>query len=353
MRRRPEGRAHGDVPAFLKSRIFIAVVALALAGAAVAAGAVGWALRQIDAAGPLAEARVHVVPAGAGVNRIARSLEEDGIISDQMLFRAWSQYRRADASLQAGEYEIPAGASMAEILDLLVAGKTVLHRVTIPEGLTSYQVAALINEAAPLTGAAEIPPEGTVLPETYTFTRDEDRAAIVGRMSDAMTGTLAELWVERAADLPIKTPEEAVILASIVERETGVPEERPRVAAVFVNRLRKGMRLQSDPTIIYVLSDGKGRIDRQLLFKDLELKDPYNTYRVKGLPPGPICNPGRASLAAVLNPPKTKELYFVADGTGGHVFATTLAEHERNVRKWRKIEREIRRKMRQQGQQQQ
>lgn len=345
-------------PAVPKSLSKLAITGLVLLGIGVAGiaalfGVAYWFLLEVEAPGPLTETQVHVVPSGAGVNRIARTLQKDGIIGNQMLFRAWSKYRRTDGSLQAGEYEIPAGASMAEILDLLVTGRTVLHRVTIPEGLTSYQIAAVINEADPLTGTAEIPPEGSVLPETYTFTRDEDRAAIVRHMSDAMASTLAELWERRAPDLPIKTPEEAVILASIVERETGVPEERPRVAAVFVNRMRKGMKLQSDPTIIYVLSKGKGRIDRQLLFKDLEIKNPYNTYYVKGLPPGPICNPGRASLAAVLNPPTTKELFFVADGTGGHVFAVTLAEHERNVRKWRKIEREIRRKMRQQQQQQQ
>lgn len=328
------------------SIISLGLIGIGASGIGALFGIAYWFLTEVERPGPLAEERIHIVPSGAGVNRIAHALEEDGIITNQMLFRAWSRYRKADGRLQAGEYQVPAGASMAEVLDLLVSGKTVLHRVTIPEGLTSYQAAALINEAAPLTGTAETPPEGSILPETYTFTRDEDRAALVGRMSDAMAETLAELWEKRAPDLPIKTPEEAVILASIVERETGVPEERPRVAAVFVNRLRKGMRLQSDPTIIYALSGGKGRLDRQLLFKDLELKDPYNTYYVKGLPPGPICNPGRASLAAVLNPPQTKELYFVTDGTGGHVFASTLAEHERNVRKWRKIEREIRRKMR-------
>ncbi len=334
------------MPAFLKSKLAIALFAVILIGAAATGGIVVWAYNAVHAPGPLSEPQVYVVPRGAALVTIASDLELAGAIDDGELFMGYARYRRAHRSLRAGEYELPAGASMADILDLLVSGKTVLHRVTIPEGLTSYQAAALINEAAPMTGTAEIPPEGSILPETYTFTRDEDRAALVGRMREAMARTLAELWEQRAPDLPIKTPEEAVILASIVERETGIPEERPRVAAVFVNRLRKGMRLQSDPTIIYALSEGRGRLDRQLLFKDLELEDPYNTYRVRGLPPGPICNPGRASMAAVLNPPDTRELYFVADGTGGHVFAETLAEHERNVRNWRKIEREIRRRMR-------
>lgn len=317
------------------------------------AGMGAWMFQRIDAPGPLAEDRIHIVPGGAGVGRIAADLEESGIITSRLLFRLYVRYSNADMKMRAGEYEIPAGASITEVFDLLIAGKTVLHRVTVPEGLTSYEAVALLNTAEPLTGMAETPAEGSLLPETYTFTRDQDRAEIVGHMQEAMSRTLDELWEGRADDLPIKTPEEAVILASIVEKETGIADERPRVAAVFVNRLRKRMRLQSDPTVIYALSDGKGRLDRELLLKDLETESPYNTYRVAGLPPGPICNPGRASLAAVLNPIESKELYFVADGTGGHVFAESLAEHERNVQKWRKIRREQRRTLRRQQQQQQ
>lgn len=315
------------------------------------AGAVTWMFQRIDAPGPLVEDRIHVVPGGAGVSRIAADLEESGIIASRLLFRLYVRYRNADMKMRAGEYEFSAGASMAQVFDLLVAGKTVLHRVTVPEGLTSFEAVALLNAAEPLTGKAEIPAEGSILPETYTFARDQDRAEVVGHMQEAMSRTLAELWEGRADDLPIRTPEEAVILASIVEKETGIADERPRVAAVFVNRLRKRMRLQSDPTVIYALSDGRGRLDRELLLKDLEIDSPYNTYRVAGLPPGPICNPGRASLAAVLNPIESKELYFVADGTGGHVFAETLTEHERNVAKWRKIRREQRRRERQQQEQ--
>jgi UPF0755 protein len=338
------------VPTSVKSRILIAALAVALVGVVAVAGAVTWMFQRIEAPGPLAEDRIHIVPAGAGVSRISSELEASGVITNRLLFRLYVRYSNADMKLRAGEYEIPAGASMAAVFDLLVAGKTVLHRVTVPEGLTSYEAVALLNAAEPLTGTAEIPAEGSLLPETYSFTRDQDRAEVVGQMQQAMSRTLAELWEARADDLPIKTPQEAVILASIVEKETGIADERPRVAAVFVNRLRKRMRLQSDPTVIYALSDGKGRLDRELLLKDLETDSPYNTYRVGGLPPGPICNPGRASLAAVLNPIESKELYFVADGTGGHVFAETLAEHERNVRNWRKIRREQRRKLRQQQQ---
>jgi len=336
------------VPAFVKSRIFIATLVVVLAGMTAAAGIAVWMIQKIDTPGPLAEDRIHIVPGGAGVSRIAADLEHAGIISNRLLFRIYVRYRNSDNRMRAGEYEFPAHASMVQVFDLLVAGRTVLHRVTVPEGLTSYEAVALINSAEPLTGTAETPPEGSILPETYTFMRDQDRGELVGHMQEAMSNTLAELWEGRADDLPIKTPEEAVILASIVEKETGIADERPRVAAVFVNRLRKRMRLQSDPTVIYALSDGKGRLDRELLLKDLEIDNPYNTYRVAGLPPGPICNPGRASLAAVLNPIESKELYFVADGTGGHVFAETLAQHERNVREWRKIRREQRRKERQQ-----
>lgn len=339
------------MPASAKSKIFIAILAVTLVGMVAVAGAVTWMFQRIDAPGPLVEDRIHVVPGGAGVSRIAADLEESGIIASRLLFRLYVRYRNADMKMRAGEYEFSAGASMAQVFDLLVAGKTVLHRVTVPEGLTSFEAVALLNAAEPLTGKAEIPAEGSILPETYTFARDQDRAEVVGHMQEAMSHTLAELWEGRADDLPIRTPEEAVILASIVEKETGIADERPRVAAVFVNRLRKRMRLQSDPTVIYALSDGRGRLDRELLLKDLEIDSPYNTYRVAGLPPGPICNPGRASLAAVLNPIESKELYFVADGTGGHVFAETLTEHERNVAKWRKIRREQRRRERQQQEQ--
>ena len=285
------------------------------------------------------------------MSQIARDLEAAGIIADSRLFRLYARYRGLDSSLHAGEYEFQPAVSMAEVLARIATGKIVLRFVTIPEGLTSREVAALVAAAEGMKGIADTPPEGSILPETYTFTLDESRAALVARMQDAMQETLAELWASRAENLPVKTPEEAVILASIVEKETGLPEERQRVAAVFVNRLNRGMRLQSDPTVAYAITKGERELGRALRFKDLEVKDPYNTYYAAGLPPGPICNPGRAALAAVLNPIESKELYFVADGTGGHVFAKTLAEHERNVRNWRKIRREQRRRERQQQQQ--
>lgn len=290
------------------------------------------------------------MPKGAGMSQIARDLEAAGIIADQKLFRLYARYRKLDSDLHAGEYEFQPGISMKDVLAQLVAGKTVLRFVTIPEGLTSREATALVAAAVGMKGTADVPAEGSILPETYTFTLDENRTVLVGRMQQAMKDTVAELWAKRAEGLPVNTPEEAVILASIVEKETGLPEERQRVAAVFVNRLNRGMKLQSDPTVVYAITRGERELGRALRFKDLEVKDPYNTYYAAGLPPGPICNPGRAAIAAVLNPIESKELYFVADGTGGHAFAETLIEHNRNVAKWRKIIKEERRKLRQQQQ---
>lgn len=338
------------MPAFLRSKVLIALVVILALGAGFGVGAVRWAFHQIEAPGPLATARIHVVPKGAGMSQIARDLEAAGIIADQKLFRLYARYRKLDSGLHAGEYEFQPGISMEDVLAQLVAGKTLLRFVTIPEGLTSREATALVAAAVGMKGIADVPAEGSILPETYTFTLDENRAALVGRMQQAMKDTVAELWAKRAEGLPVNTPEEAVILASIVEKETGLPEERQRVAAVFVNRLNRGMKLQSDPTVVYAITRGERELGRALRFKDLEVKDPYNTYYAAGLPPGPICNPGRAAIAAVLNPIESKELYFVADGTGGHAFAETLIEHNRNVAKWRKIIKEERRKLRQQQQ---
>jgi UPF0755 protein len=337
----------------LKSRVFITLIVLLTIGAVSAIGTVRWAFQQIEKPGPLAIVQVHVVPKGVGMNQIARDLEAAGIIANDKLFRLYARYRKLDSSLQAGEYEFEPDVSMAAVLAKLAAGKTVLRFVTIPEGLTSREAIALVADAVGMKGVADLPPEGSILPETYTFTLDENRAALVGRMQDAMKKTLADLWAKRADNLPVKTPEEALVLASIVEKETGLPEERQRVAAVFVNRLNRGIALQSDPTVVYAITKGERDLGRALRFKDLEVKDPYNTYYVAGLPPGPICNPGRDAIAAVLNPIDSKELYFVADGTGGHAFAETLVEHNRNVAKWRKVQKEQRRQQRQQQQNQQ
>jgi UPF0755 protein len=336
------------LPAFLKSKVFIALAVILALGTAFAFGAAYWAMQRIEAPGPLETAQIHVVPKGAGVSQIASELEKAGIISDSRLFRLYARYAKLDSSLHAGEYEFEPGVSMAAVLGQLAAGKTVQRFVTIPEGLTSREAAALVAAAPGMKGIVDIPPEGSILPETYTYTLGESRQALVARMQEAMQETLAELWAGRADDLPVKSPEEALVLASIVEKETGMPEERQRVAAVFVNRLNRGMLLQSDPTVVYAITKGERELGRALRFKDLEVEDPYNTYFAAGLPPGPICNPGRAAIAAVLNPIESKELYFVADGTGGHAFAETLIEHNRNVAKWRKVQKEQRRQQRQQ-----
>ncbi len=276
-----------------------------------------------------------VLRRGAGLNEIASSLERAGVIRSGAIFKAAAQVTGVARDLKAGEYEFASGASMARVLDDIRAGRVVRHQVTIPEGATSETVIDLLNAEEALTGLAPTPPEGTVLPETYDFQRGEDRAAVLQRMMDARDKLLAALWAQRQPGLPVTTPEEAVILASIVEKETGVASERPQVASVFTNRLRKGMRLESDPTIIYFITKGKP-LGRRILKSELENPaNTYNTYLIDGLPPTPIANPGRAALAAVLDPPPSDYLFFVADGTGGHAFAVTYEEHRRNVEKWR------------------
>ena len=263
-----------------------------------------------------------------------------GFVSDAALFRLAGRAHDLAPSLRAGEFEVAGGASLLDVLATLRDGKPLLRFVTIPEGRTTAQALALIAAAPMLEGAVTVAPgEGDLLPETYAYERGEARDAVTQRMMAAHDEVLAELWADRSERAVVKTPEEAVILASIVEKETGVASERPRVAAVFSNRLRRGMRLQSDPTIIYGLTGGEP-LGRGIRRSELRGETPYNTYVISGLPPTPIANPGRESLAAVLDPLDTDDLYFVADGTGGHVFAETLAQHNRNVAQWRRIERE-------------
>jgi UPF0755 protein len=246
---------------------------------------------------------------------------------------------KARGDLKYGEYQFSKQSSVADVVDTIIEGKVVQHAFTIPEGLTSEQIVARLLENDALSGQIkEIPREGTLLPETYKFTRGMTREQIIQRMQQAHRRVLQEVWERRVQDLPVKTPEQLVTLASIVEKETGRPDERTRVAAVFVNRLKNKMRLQSDPTIIYGLTGGKGSLGRPILKSEIEQPTPYNTYVVDGLPPGPIANPGRASLEAAANPARTKELYFVADGTGGHVFSDSYAEHQKNVTRLRGIE---------------
>jgi UPF0755 protein len=305
--------------------------------------AVGGALfvgkQRFDAPGPLPEDKMVNIPRGLGIKDIADVLLREGVIDQPWVFMGGVIALKARGELKYGEYQFTKHASLADVVDTIIENKVVQHAVTIPEGLTSEQIVARLLENNALSGQIkEIPREGTLLPETYKFTRGMVREQIIQRMSQAHKRVLAEVWEHRMQDLPVKTPEQLVTLASIVEKETGRPDERSRVAAVFVNRLKNKMRLQSDPTIIYGLTGGKGGLGRPILKSEIEQPTPYNTYVIDGLPPGPIANPGRASLEAAANPARTKELYFVADGTGGHVFSDSYAEHQKNVARLRGIE---------------
>jgi UPF0755 protein len=296
-----------------------------------------------DGKGPSTQEATFLVKPNTGANTIAGELEARGLVSDAQLFRAGVQFYGNQSKLRAGEYAIPAGASMHRIMDILRSGRSILHSLTIPEGLTVAQAFQRIAANDALVGdmPANIPPEGSLAADTQQFTRGTTRQQVIEKMTAEQQKLVHDIWEKRAPGLPLKDVNEFVTLASIVEKETGVPEERPRVAAVFINRLKHHMRLQSDPTIIYGLFGGEGRPEGRPIFQsDKEKPTPYNTYVIDGLPPTPIANPGRAALEAVANPAKTEDLYFVADGTGGHAFAPTLAEHNQNVARWRKIEKE-------------
>ncbi|MEM8662498.1 MAG: endolytic transglycosylase MltG [Pseudomonadota bacterium] len=294
------------------------------------------------AEGPLTDPVQLNIPRGASVQSIAAGLESQDIISSQYVFLAAAHSTGATRQIKAGEYVIPARASMADVLDTIVSGRVVQHQITIPEGLTSAQVVKRLNESDVLSGIIrEIPPEGSLLPETYAVTRGMDRGSVLRMMAEARDRAVAAAWAERDPELPLSSPDDLVTLASIVEKETGQADERERVAAVFVNRLNQRMRLQSDPTILYGIYGGEAWERARTIYRsDLERPNPYNTYQIAALPPGPIANPGREALEATANPAETSELYFVADGTGGHAFATTYDEHRENVAKWREIERQ-------------
>jgi UPF0755 protein len=303
-----------------------------------AGGWVAWTYRGPGPAAPSGATTTVVLQRGSGVTQIAHALKKAGVISSTETFLLAAKLSGAARTLKAGEYEFPTHASMARILADIREGKVVRHQVAVPEGWTSAMVAEAVEREPVLTGTAQAPSEGVILPDTYQVERGETRDEVIRRMELAQQKLMSELWAQRQPGLPFKTPEEAVTLASIVEKETALPAERPRIAAVYINRLRQGMRLESDPTTIYGISQGRP-LGRGLTMTELVTVTPYNTYRVEGLPPGPIANPGRAALAAVLDPPKTTDLFFVANGQGGHVFASTYEEHQRNVAKWRAIER--------------
>ncbi|MCC7347894.1 MAG: endolytic transglycosylase MltG [Variibacter sp.] len=317
---------------------------------AVAAG-IGYAMgkQRFEAPGPLTEDRIVNIPRG-GMQDMADQLVREGVIDQKWVFIGGVLLTRSRDDLKSGEYMFRKNASLRDVVDTIAEGKVVQHQVTLPEGLTSEQIIARLLETDLLSGPVrEIPREGTLLPESYRFTRGFPREQLVQRMQQEQRRLVQAVWERRSPDLPLKTPEQLVVLASIVEKETGRADERARVAAVFVNRLQRGMKLQSDPTIIYGLVGGKGTLGRPIMRSEIEQPTPYNTYVITGLPPGPIANPGRAALEATANPSRTKDIYFVADGTGGHAFAETLEQHNRNVARLRQLEQQQRDGIRNQG----
>jgi UPF0755 protein len=306
---------------------------------------------SVDAPGPLGQSKVVVIPKGEGAHEIGARLEREGVIGDRRLFIAavlWSKFAAwrdggKPPQLRAGDYAIAEGASIRQVVALLSEGKTQTYRVTVPEGLTSYQIVERLKADPNLTGdIAEVPAEGTLLPDTFAVERGAARQSVIDGMAAQLRRLMERAWSQRKKELPLRSWEDAVILASIVEKETGRNDERERVAAVFVNRLKHNMRLQSDPTILYGLAAGKVAWNRAIQKNEILQKTSYNTYQIDGLPPTPICNPGRAAITAVLNFADTKDLYFVADGAGGHVFAETLKDHNANVAKWRAHEKDAR-----------
>ncbi|HVZ99776.1 MAG TPA: endolytic transglycosylase MltG [Caulobacterales bacterium] len=343
---RESGGFWGFISFLTSSAIVLAAIALVAIFAFIA---------EVNRPGPSGQGLNINIDHGSSVTAIGQALERRGQIRNTLVFRIAAQWGYARGrGLQAGEYQIAPHASVRQIVQMMADGRAVQHAVTIPEGLTTRAVMEVIAASTVLEGPMpEAPAEGAILPETYQVTRGMTREALVAQMRQARDGVLANAWAHRADNLPISTPEEAMILASIVERETGVDGERPRVAAVFINRLRRHMALQSDPTIIYGVCKryparckngrlvdehtGQPRVIRQ---SEIDMDTGYNTYRISGLPPTPIANPGRAAIEAVLNPAQTDDLYFVADGTGGHVFAATVEEHNANVARWRLIERQ-------------
>ena len=327
-------------PFVIVGNAIITIVLLAMIGV----GAVYYYGKQIiEAAGPLREDKIVNIPARAGMTDIADVLQREGVIdSNRWAFIGAVFALKARSELKPGEYAFQKNASLRDVIGTMVEGKVVQHALTIPEGLTSEQIVARLTDNDIFAGSVrEIPREGTLLPETYKFPRGTTREQVIQRMQAAQKRLVAEIWDHRSPDVPLRSPEQLVTLASIVEKETGRADERSRVAAVFVNRLRQKIKLQSDPTIIYGLVGGKGTLGRPIKRSEIAQPSPYNTYVIDGLPPGPISNPGRASLEAAANPARTRDLYFVADGTGGHAFTETYDQHQKNVAKLRGMEKQI------------
>src|SRR4051794_582206 len=320
-----------------------AIITVVLALMLGVGGAYIYGRQKIEAPGPLSEDKVVNIPSRAGMTDIADILQREGVIDNNRWAFIGSVFAlKARADLKPGEYSFQKNASLRDVIGTIVEGKVVQHSVTIPEGLTSEQIVGRLTENDIFAGPIrEVPREGTLLPETYKFPRGTTRDQVIQRMQQSQKRVLAEIWERRNPEIPVKTPEQLVTLASIVEKETGKADERSRVAAVFVNRLRQKMKLQSDPTIIYGLVGGRGTLGRPIKRSEIQQPSPYNTYVVDGLPPGPIANPGRASLEAAANPARTRDLFFVADGTGGHAFSDSYDQHQKNVAKLRAIEKQI------------
>ncbi len=319
---------------FFRWTLFFIVLFVSVMGGALFVGH-----EALIAQGPLTATKRVVIPRGAGPATMAKVLKDEGVLDYPGLFRVALMVDPSPKPIKAGEYEIPAHASMQSLVELLQSGKVVQRRLTIPEGMSTVEAVELVRKADTLTGEITVDvKEGDLLPETYFYSRNDTRDSVLLRMKEAMDKAVDEAWRKRSAGLPLLNRREVVILASMIEKETAVPAERPRIAAVFINRLRIKMRLESDPTTIYGITGGKGTLGRDLTRADLQSPSGYNTYVVPGLPSGPICNPGRASIMAATSPaPRDHSLYFVADGQGGHAFASNVYEHNRNVTRWKDI----------------
>ena len=332
-RRRRSGNGLVDI---LNGLLTLLVIGLVVVG-----GGLFFIASQYYGDGPLSEDRVFRVESGNTLSTTANRLEEQGFITNSVIFSQFGSRVEESAVVKAGDFNIPAGASMSEILKELTLGNPLRYAVTIPEGWTVWQAIQRINADDRLTGSIDqLPPEGSILPGSYDYTPGDTRQSVLDEMQLAMTQALAQVWAGREADLPLESPAELLILASIVEKETGIASERPQIAAVFVNRIREGMRLQSDPTIIYGITLGQAMLDRGIRRSEIEEQTPYNTYQIDGLPPTPIANPGIEALEAVAHPDSHDYLYFVAKGatpSEGHVFAETYAEHQQNVARYREI----------------
>lgn len=323
-------------------RFFVTLCVLLLVIGGAAGAGLKYFARYVDQPGPLMEQKIVFIAPGTGTRAMAEQLQREHVIEESYAFLAGVKLWGYAGKLQAGEYDMIPGISLRNVVGKIAQGDVYARNVTIPEGLTSVDIMKIINAADAMSGTIAAPPaEGSVMPETYAYIRNDDRNKLLSEAQRSMSDTVQDLWEKRTGGLPFTTSDEALVLASIVEKETRIPAERAKVAGVYINRLRKGMLLQSDPTVIYAVTKGNGKLDR-VLYEHLAIDSPYNTYKYPGLPPTPICSPGRAAIEAVMQPEASDYLYFVADGQGGHIFAKDMAEHEANVAKYRAVQRQIR-----------